>query len=443
VASALVAGLVLALPAAASAAWSEAMRAPLSVGAMWPATAMNARGDAAVAWIQEGRSHGHATARVRVAVRAAASRRFTVETLVARRDLAARGTAVAVDSRGEVTVAWIEQASDAGRFHGHKTVRSAFRRTDGTWSAIQAVGRSAAFNYASPRLAVTGRGTVVLTYNAFSSGPSGVSAAWRSRGHRFGAVQSVPVGHDHLLDPTLAVDPSGTAYLTGTRGCDRSGGQVLVAIAPSGRRRFTKRVAATTTPGMSVRMAVMGPGSIALSWLSGRCNTTEDLGGLPAATTIRRGVPAPVTALGAETAIGLTVTGVGAGADVSFVTSPSQALMTAHVGADGTVAAPVAPTDGWIALAGDPAGDQLIGRPAPGGAAVTPLAARPVDGGAEPAPVGAIGFPWTAGVAAAPDGRGLAALSFLPRSSMTPSIVIAVWRPPTPVAIGASTASGG
>jgi hypothetical protein len=57
--------------------------------------------------------------------------------------------------------------------------------------------------------------------------------------------------------------------------------------------------------------------------------------------------------------------------------------------------------------------------------------------------VGAIGFPWTAGVAAAPDGRGLAALSFQPLSSMSPSIVIAVWRPQTPVAIGASAASGG
>ena len=48
--------------------------------------------------------------RVRAAIRAANTDRFSVRTLVARRDLAARGTAVALDARGELTEAWIEQA---------------------------------------------------------------------------------------------------------------------------------------------------------------------------------------------------------------------------------------------------------------------------------------------------------------------------------------------
>ena len=105
---------------------------------MWPAAAVNARGDVAVAWIQEGRSQGHATLRVRAAVRRAGADRFSVRTLVARRDLAARGTAVALDPRGELTVAWIEQASDNGLRHGRKTVRAAYRTPGGRWSRLQA-----------------------------------------------------------------------------------------------------------------------------------------------------------------------------------------------------------------------------------------------------------------------------------------------------------------
>ncbi|HEV8152185.1 MAG TPA: hypothetical protein VGP78_04590 [Solirubrobacteraceae bacterium] len=223
----------LAAPAGASAAWSAATPVPLSTDAMWPAATVDGRGDLAVAWIQESRSGGHATVRVRAAFRAAGATRFSVRTLVAGRDLAARGAAVALDGRGELTVAWIEQASDNGRTHGHKTVRAAFRTPTGRWSPTQAVGRSSAFNYAAPRLAATPGGTVVLTYNARVAAAPGVAAAWRSRGHRFGAIQAVPTGHGYLLDPTLAYDPAGRAFLTGTQGCDsRQSSAVLFTGRP-------------------------------------------------------------------------------------------------------------------------------------------------------------------------------------------------------------------
>ena len=185
----------------ASASWSDALRVPQSAEAMWPAAAVNARGDVAVAWIHEGRSQGHATLRVRAAIRPAGAARFSVRTLVARRDLAARGTAVALDARGELTVAWIEQASDNGRTHGRKTVRAAYRTPGGRWSRVQAIGRSSAFNFATPRLAATADGTVVLTYNAHTNAAPGVAAAWRSRGRPFGSPQSVPTDGQYLFDP--------------------------------------------------------------------------------------------------------------------------------------------------------------------------------------------------------------------------------------------------
>jgi hypothetical protein len=63
------------------------------------------------------------------------------------------------------------------------------------------------------------------------------------------------------------------------------------------------------------------------------------------------------------------------------------------------------------------------------GMATTPLAARSASGVIEPAPLPAVGFPWTSGTFAALSGRALAALSFRPLSSMSPSIVASVWRP--------------
>jgi hypothetical protein len=419
---------LLAVPAAASATWSAPMRVPLSKEALWPATAVNARGDAAVAWIQEGRDRGRATVRVRAAVRRAGAASFSVRTLVARRDLAARGAAVALDARGELTVAWIEQASDAGRTHGHKTVWAAYRTAAGRWSPKQAVGRSAAFNFATPRLAATPGGTVALSYNGRAPAGRGVVAAWRTRGRAFGRLQSVPTGGQYLAEPTLAFDPAGRAFLTGTQGCFGGTGGVAVFIAPPGRRRFTARASATTASGKGVRMAVMGRDSIALTWLTGTCNTTEDLGGAPYATTVRDGVAASPAALANGPAMSLIASPGPGGAELSFTAMATMPrLMTSRVTADGGVG--TAADADWIALAGDPAGDQLIGRPDPVGGAVTPLAARTATGETEPAPLPAVGFPWTAGTVAAHDGRALAVLSFRPLSSIKPSIVLSVWRP--------------
>ena len=267
---------------------------------MWPAIAVNARGDEAVAWIQEGRAAGHATLRVRVAWRAAGAPRMRFLTLVAGRDRAARGTAVALDARGELTVAWVEQASDNGRTHGPKLVRAAYRLRDGHWSPPRTIGRSSSLNYAAPRLAVATGRSVVLTYNARVPGLRGVAAAWRASGRPFGAPRSVPLGREYLLEPTLAADLQGRVFLTGTRGCATSDGAVEVAIAPPGRARFTRRVTLTTTSGHAVRMSVRAPDAVTVGWLSGGCDTTEELGGRPSVTIVRGGVAAPPTALGTD-----------------------------------------------------------------------------------------------------------------------------------------------
>ena len=333
------------LPAPAWAGWSDVSRVPLSAGGLWSTAAVAARGDVAVAWIQEGRSGGHATVRVRAAVRAVGATRFSVRTLVARRDLAARGTAVAFDRRGELTVAWIEQASDNSSLHGHKVVRAAYRTPAGRWSGAQSVGRSSAFNYATPLLAATPDGTVVLTYNSRSGSSAGVAvAAWRSRGRAFGAVQSVPTGHQQLLDPTLGIDPDGRVWLTRTTGCTGPGGDVTVAARSTGRRRFTARTVVRRAPGKAVRMAVMEPDAVALAWLGGNVRHVRNGRRAGVRAALRRGSASEPVALGTAAALTVLVAPAPVGADVSFATSPtagSAVLMHAQIAADGAVAAPI------------------------------------------------------------------------------------------------------
>ena len=190
----------------------------------------------------------------------------------------------------------------------------------------------------------------------------------------------------------------------------------------------------SAAPSKGVRLAVVGRDAAAVAWLTGSCNTTEDTGGVPMAAAVRAGVAGSATRLAEGSAMTLVAAAAPGGADVSFVSWPSAApsgsLLTASLGAAGTFDPAVPAPDGWIALAADGQGDQLLGRPNPIGGAVTPLGARSAgQTSIEPAPVSAAGFPWTAGTVAASHGRALAVVSFAPLSSMHPRMVVSVWRP--------------
>jgi hypothetical protein len=207
----------------------------------------------------------------------------------------------------------------------------------------------------------------------------------------------------------------------------------MVAISPPGRRRFTSRVTVTSTPGKSVGMAVLGPHAVALSWLSGKCDTGAVGDGIPYAGSVRGGVAAQPVALGTTPAETIVASHAPGGADVSFaedsLTAPLGRLMVARMAPDGTVGAPVEATGGWLPVAGDGAGDQLMAHPGQMGTPTTPLSARSTAGVIEPAPLPTVGYPWTTGAVTARDGAGLAVLSWRPLSSMTPRIVISTWRP--------------
>ena len=420
--TALAIGLVALLPSTASAGWTAP--ATISEAAGASPLAVNARGDVAVAWFEPASPGSAANADAPVSVRAAIRRgggtRFSVRTLVARGP-AVRDMALALDPRGELTVAWSEADRRTRR------VRSAFRSVAGRWSAVQTIGTSTMANIAT-RVAAAPDGTVALTFNRGTSGPRRVMGAWRSRGRRFGAARTLPLARA-LRDSVLAFDRAGTAYLAGVRGCEG-----VVLTATSRGRRFGAARTIAPAPVIEFRLAVTGRGSATAAWLSEGCYSTEPFGGAPMTATLRAGRITAPASLGDPLGLTLRLATAPGGAEASWLSWPigGPFLRAASIARDGAPQPPHAPVDGWIAVAGDGRGDQLVTRPDVAQRyriVEEEIGARPADGGpVQPAPVtvASLGFDALHHAAAAPDGAALAVMSF-PLTGGSPRIT--VWRP--------------
>ncbi len=418
-AAALVAGAVPATTA--QAAWGPVLRPAASAEAQQTSVAVNARGDVGVAWLQEQRRF----ATVRAAVKRGGAP-LRVRTLLHERDSAVAGLTAALDRRGELTVVWVERGSTRGLLHGHITVRAAFRTPSGRWSSVRSVTRISPFFYAQPRLAVAPDGTVVLAVNAGNRTAKGMAAAWRRPGRPFGTIR--PAGAQ-LQEPSLAFDASGRAHLAGTARCDdeqRSTGVLRTATLRT--RRFGADRVVARPPANHVRLVLTGRGAGVATWLRTGCSTTEDLTGPVRAALVRNGraqAPSIVEdVLGTEPFL---ATGPGGSADAAWTAyapdAPGGAVHTARIAPDGSIATPGVPADGWVARAGDAAGDELVAaqRPANHGPPTALGARRAGVSEVVPAPTAVDGWPV---FAAAPTGRALAVA--VPARAF---VRVAVWRP--------------
>jgi hypothetical protein len=404
--AALACGLTAA-PAAAS--WGPVLRPASSSAPSSTALAVNASGDVALAWVQERAG----TSAVRAFVRRD-GRSSRVRTVLRARHRAVQGLSVALDGRGELTVAWVDRMQRSGLRAGPITVRAATRTPGGRWSAVQAVSRSSAYVSAQPRLAVGSDGRVALTFNAGVRAAPGAGVAWRSPGHRFSPVRAIAgTGRGYLQEPTLAFDPRDRAYLAGIARCDdpQSTG-VLFTTRPGGRTFGAPRTV-TGPPATHLRLAVTGSGRAVVSWLGAPCSTSEDLSGLVLARVLRDGALSDPALLDGMPSRELTLAGATGGAgDAAWTDYPAGApdgrLLTARIGADGTVSPAAAPADGWIATAATRRATQIVEHLRPAGPGVPEaVGARAGDAApVEPAPLtGATRFT----VAAAPFGSALAA----------------------------------
>lgn len=355
----------LAVAGPASAAWSPVTALAGSSGAGSPAVAVNARGDVAVAWASEQQNAPAATV-VRVAVRRGPEGGFSTHTLQHRRNWAIGGLAIALDGRGETTVAWVERASTRGLLHGHIAIRSAFRTTSGRWSAVQRITYTSPFRHTFPRLAAAPGGRVLLAFNAGVKAAPGVAVARRRPGHAFGRIQSLNTGRrGYLFDLQAAFDKAGKGYLAGVRDCDTDHSAGVLFTAPTSVGRFTASRVVAPAPVRELHLALAGPGEGTLAWLATACSTTEYHAGPVQTAALRTGrVTAPTSitdAPGFEISLSL---GPGGTAEAAWTASPPEApgggVRIARSDASGAFGSPFAPPAGLFAVAADAAGDQIV-----------------------------------------------------------------------------------
>lgn len=417
--------LGLALCAAAAppsqAGWAPTTRLTSSTFVHGVSTAVNARGDAAVAWLVDPwvPSAQPGALQVRVAYRRGWGGGFFTRTVARRNGFTGRGPSVVLDARGELTVTWLDQAITRT---GPNTVRATSRTPAGRWSSVQAIGRTASTAYAFPTVAAAPNGAVLLTYNSPSQATSGAAAVWRSPGHRFGPVHALPTGKGGLLQqPTTLFDTDGRAYVAGILDCgSRRAHGVLLRTLPLSRHFRPMRTVAPSPSGQ-LQLVLTGSGRGALAWRRVACSTNEFLTGPIYAARVFNASAGKPTVLDPQSADGPVLSGAPAGgADVSWNAFPppnGAAITTSRLDRAGAWTAPNSPAAGWIALTADATGNQVVIKPPPlNYLKADETGARARTGLVEPAPIAPS---YRAG---ATDGTGLIIAGGTP-------LVVSTWRP--------------
>ncbi len=376
------------------------------------AVAVNARGDAVVAWATRRSS---TPTSLHVSLRSSAGR-LTSRRVWAGRRRGVGGISVVIDRRGEITLAWTAAAGPRGR---GDTVLTTYRSRAGRWARPQVVGHSYDEPLSpvdSPQLAAALDGRVLLAWNRSDEwpGPGRPTVAWRSRGHRFGAAHALkraPKG----LGPIPAFDANGAAYISG-----RCNGVVL-RTAPRGRR-FRAPVV-FSKHALAFDLALGSPGEGLATWIDGYCTrdfAAGDLLGPVHASVLHAGTfGAPLTLTDPSTqAANTTAAAAPAGGGIASWADYTGVFST-QIGPDGTVGSAQPVTGGLVPYTITASGDVILtgdtSFPATpfvqGGVQVVPAGSRT----AEPAPA-------TAGelAVAAPTGRAAA---------LTWGSFVSVWRP--------------
>jgi hypothetical protein len=426
--SAVVIGLLLAA-GPASARWSAPQTIRTHGYPVVSAVAVDARGDAAVAWVESanGPYTPHESVHLLLRTHGQLHSRVVWSSTHARLG----GLTVAI-GRGEVTVAWA--FADTLRSDPWQSVDAAYGPLNGSWFAARAVGRLTEFSAFvpgwQPRLAEAPAGSVLLAWDTWNAN-HGIHVAWRTPGHPFASGQGIA---NAPRGAAPQFDAAGNAYLASN--CSAT---VLVARARS--HHFTRDVLATSSA-VGFELSLSGAGRGIAAWVKGTCST----GGAAIeygpvfARVLRGGVFGPRLALTpahAQDHAG-NVVSLPTGGSVTWASqAPAGTQPTffngmvefgVRIDAHGLAAAPQ-PITADQPLVADGGGDVLYTPDLllTGG---TPMFIRPAGGGADqplPTPQNGSGL---VGVATAAFGRA-AAVAWNPDYQHDPpsTLALSVWQP--------------
>ena len=418
----------------------------LSSGA-WSALATDARGDVVLAWRtmrQVGHGRGwYYDASVQVAL-AQLGHGAIVRTVWRGSHAVVGGVSVAIDARGALTVAWIDAPSSRS---GANTVRAASRSTAGRWSAVQALGHSAAFYDASPKLAVAPDRELLLTWNGGSA--VGVEAAWAAPGHRFAAPSVAGRARGAaILEPAPSFDASGAAHVYGIVDCDHPTSRGVMLSTRPHKHGFLGPVVIAPAPAADLAVSFAAGGAALAAWERTECSTLEPSPGVAVGRSMRAGVWQRPAVLAPRawsyrlTPVAAPTVGTVSWVGQSFMPAAPQ-LLSASVDQRGSFSPATVPSTRVVPVARDAAGDVVLedlllarevseGR-TPGSQPAPPIAVQPAGAGApEPAPLASFeGTPLVRSlssdaIAVAGSGRNVA-LAW--QSGASSRVTISIWRP--------------
>lgn len=410
------------------------------------AVAVDARGDAAVAWARESGSSpvGRYRTSVHVTLRMASGRLLT-RTLWSSNDARAEHVSVALGA-GEATVIWASQSRAQTAI---PILRADYGPLIGRWSPPRVIGRDPweqgypptphGFGDWFGHLAVAPDGEVLLTFNgrqgwqgsASAGEPVGVAVAWRAPGHPFGRPQVLREGPGGAVPQ---FDAHGTAYLSGY--CNG-----FVLIAPSHTRQFQRTVVITRRPVHDFTLSLSGAAHGLAAWTDEPCSFDAEGPGPPLgpvfATILSAGTfGKPLELTPADTGASYSdAVAIPGGGTVTWVTEGPHGAgaFSLQIGAGGLPGATQQIAGGFAPIAADGGGDQVF-TPLPGSLIAAPanpaVFVRPAGGGPDqPAPEGrGPASPETETVAAR-FGRAVAAAWNTSPIGGRPTMALSVWRP--------------
>jgi len=366
-------------------------------GFRYVALATDARGDAALAWASES---DVGLVQTRAAVNVAfvgAGGRLVERTLWRSSDALVGGVAVALDARGELTVAWIDAARGrSGETLYAHTIRAAYRTPSGKWSPTQIIGYSSPFLSADLQLAAAPNREVLLTWVAHTRNAPGVAAAWRQPGHRFGPESAVSRARSAMMgEATSLFDSGGAAHIYGTVSCGRviRTCATMLSTAP-GSHRFGAPLLIAPAPAELPVVSFSAPGQALIAWEAGDYEALEPYFAAPYARVMTgKALSVPVALQPGSTNAASSVNAVAAndgGGTVSWSETPtpypsSARTMLAVGDTSGDFSAPSVSPVGLMPMLRDGVGDMLLklgwsGGPA--GLPPSPVAMQPAGGGA-------------------------------------------------------------